>query len=100
MITDCGSFIGEYFPTKNPCIYIFNERKKRQMDVYTPLAEKILSTYYIVNSWKEIKSNMDKIILSLIDEKKDIRVELYNSSFGEIGMAGVNIKNHIKEQIL
>ena len=70
------------------------------MDVYTPLAEKILSTYYIVNSWKEIKSNMDKIILSQIDEKKDIRVELFNSSFGEIGMAGVNIKNHIKEQII
>lgn len=99
MITDCGSFIGEYFPSLNPCIYIFNPRKIRQDDAYTPLAKKILDTYYIARTKGELENYIEEIIMKGIDLKKEKREAVFNSEFKNLGHAGKYICEYIKKQI-
>lgn len=100
MITDCGSFIGEFLPSQNPCIYLFNPRKKRQEEVYTPLARKILDAYYIVNTKEELNECVEKIILNKEDEKRPIRKQLIESEFYNLGHAGKYICEYIKKEIM
>lgn len=100
MITDCGSFIGEFLPSQNPCIYLFNPRKKRQEDVYTPLAQKILDTYYIVKSKEELDDCIEKIIYKNEDDKYSMRKLLVESEFYNMGHAGEYICEYIKGEIL
>ena len=99
MITDCGSFIGEYLPSMNPCIYLFNPRKKHQLDSYTPLAKKILDTYYIVNSSEELNAIVDKVIFKGIDEKRTKREYLKNTELANIGHAGKFICNYLEQEL-
>ena len=99
MITDCGSFIGEYFPSKHPCIYIFNPRKNRQEEVYTPLATQILDTYYVTKTEDELDQAICEIILKRNDHKKEKREALFRSEFSHIGHAGEYIYRYLKEVI-
>ena len=99
MITDCGSFIGEYFPSLNPCIYLFNPRKKRQEDVYTPLATEILDTYYITRTKEELYNNLENIIINGNDSKYENRKKLYESEFDNIGHSGETICNYLLNEI-
>lgn len=100
MITDCGSFIGEYFPSLNPCIYLFNPRKKYQEDVYTPLAAEILDTYYIVHSAEELGEAMEEVAFKGMDAKRESREKLFVKEFGDIGHSGNVICEHIRNQIV
>jgi len=100
MITDCGSFIGEYLPSLNPCIYIFNPRKKNQEDAYTSLAKRILDTYYVVNTEEELDRKMRDIILDKSDPKKGKRENVLKNEFGNIGKAGEFIVNYLEESII
>lgn len=100
MITDCGSFIGEYLPSLNPCIYMFNPRKNRQEEVYTSLARKILHSYYIVENGNELYDKMQQIIIEKCDEKREERELVLHSEFGKIGKAGELIRDNIKNALL
>jgi len=99
MITDCGSFIGEYLPSLNPCIYIFNPRKSRQDDVYTPLAKEILDTYYVCCTREELEKQIQEVALAGNDSKKEAREALFQKEFKNIGHAGEFITDYIKKQI-
>lgn len=99
MITDCGSFIGEYLPTLNPCIYLFNPRKTRQWDSYTPLAKKILDTYYIANDEIQLRSFIEKTIFNCDDPKKNNRENVLRNEFGDIGNIGEFICAYIQKEI-
>lgn len=99
MITDCGSFIGEYLPSLHPCIYIFNPRKEHQDEVYTRLAKKILDTYYITRTKEELESMLQKIIIERIDSKIEKRRQLLEREFLNIGHAGEYICNYLKRSI-
>ena len=99
MITDCGSFIGEYFPSSHPCIYLFNPRKINQEDIYTPLAKDILNTYYVANCWNELEKEFEETVIREHDWKLERRKELYRKEFGDMGEAGKKICHHIVEQI-
>ncbi len=100
MITDCGSFIGEYLPSLNPCIYLFNPRKKRQWDSYTPLAKKILDTYYIATDEKQLRDYIEQVIFQSLDSKKEKRKCLLQSEFGSIGKAGDFICGYLEKELL
>lgn len=100
MITDCGSFIGEYLPSLNPCIYIFNPRKKNQEEVYTPLASKILDSYYVTRTEKELLDAIQNIIIKGNDYKRMIREEVLKSEFGTIGHSGEFICSYLKKVII
>lgn len=100
MITDCGSFIGEYLPSLNPCIYIFNPRKRNQEDVYTPLASKILDSYYITRTEEELTDAMQKILIEGIDFKRSDREKVLSSEFNTIGHSGKFICEYLKKTII
>ena len=100
MITDCGSFIGEYLPAQHPCIYLFNPRKKRQYDSYTITGKKILDTYYIIRTEEELHKNLKDIIENGNDEKAKNRAKVLNEEFGEIGDTGKRIVDYIKSEIV
>jgi len=100
MITDCGSFIGEYLPSLNPCIYIFNPRKPKQEEVYTPLAKDILDTYYVCKTKEELEKYIREVALAGTDVKKEKREELFNREFKNIGQAGAFITDYLKRLIM
>lgn len=99
MITDCGSFIGEYFPSLNPCIYLFNPRKQNQDDAYTPIAKEILNTYYISRTKEELERYIKTIIFENKDEKKELRKKMFETEFEDIGNSGKKICEYLKNQI-
>lgn len=100
MITDCGSFIGEYFPSKKPCIYLFNPRKLKQDEVYTPLASKILNTYYVTRTREELFDNIENVIIQGNDTKRKEREELFDAEFSNIGHSGQYICEYLKQQFI
>ena len=100
MITDCGSFIGEYLPSLNPCIYLFNPRKEGQEDVYTPLAKDILDTYYIAKTKEELEKYINSVAIFGEDSKRQKREELLDKEFRNIGGAGAFITEYLKQLIL
>lgn len=100
MITDCGSFIGEYLPSLNPCIYIFNPRKSRQEDVYTPLAKDILDTYYVCKTKEELEKQLYEVALMGNDSKRKEREALFQKEFNNIGHAGEFITEYLKGLIV
>lgn len=100
MITDCGSFIGEYLLSLKPCIYLFNPRKKHQKDTYTPLAKKILDTYYIAENVTELKKYFQHIILDGCDGKKSIRQNVLKSEFKMEGSIGKRITSYLTNELI
>lgn len=100
LVTDCGSFIGEFFPAQKPCIYIFNPRKKNQADVYTSLGKKILETYYVCHTKEELENSICEVILEKKDSKKEARKLLLDEEFKNLGHAGAYIGEYIKKEIL
>lgn len=100
MITDCGSFIGEYLPSLNPCIYLFNPRKERQEDAYTPLAKEILDTYYVCKTLDEMEYYVENVAISGNDEKRKTREALFHKEFANIGNAGAFIRDYLKSQLI
>lgn len=99
LITDCGSFIGEYLPTKKPCIYLLNPRKKNPLDAYTMVTKEILDTYYLCETLDEIKENFNNLLIEEMDEKKDKRDETLKKVFPNIGGAGQFITNYLQNVI-
>ena len=71
MITDCGSFLTEYFVTKNPVIHLIS-------DQFTPnkMIEKIDETYYTAYNPTGLDKHLQEVILNKQDPKKEKRVEL------------------------
>lgn len=100
MITDCGSFIGEYFPSLNPCLYIFNPRKERQEDAYTPLAKEILDNYYVCRKMDELEHYIEEVAIKGNDTKHKKREDLFLKEFANIGNAGMFICDYLKKQII
>lgn len=100
MITDCGSFIGEYLPSLHPCIYIFNPRKKCQDEAYTPLARKILDTYYIVRTREELEEYIEIVILNGNDPKYEQRRECLKTEFSNVGNAGKYICEYLQKELV
>jgi len=50
MITDCGSFLTEYFVTEKPVIHLISEKSYG----YNPSAEAVVENYYKANNLEEI----------------------------------------------
>ncbi len=99
MITDCGSFIGEYLLSENPCIYLLNPDNKEQMQGYTKTAKQILEQYYLCNSLEDIKKYVQRVIVDGTDDKKGNRLKIANDEFVNIGNAGEFICRYLEEQL-
>ena len=71
MITDCGSFLTEYFVSEKPVIHLISEK-------FAPnsLIKKIDETYYTAYNIEELTQHLNEIILKKNDYKKSERTEL------------------------
>ena len=71
MITDCGSFLTEYFVTENPVIHLIS-------DEFTPnpTIKEIDKTYYTAHNSEELEKHLNDVILNKNDYKKQDRIEL------------------------
>jgi UDP-N-acetylglucosamine 2-epimerase len=71
MITDCGSFLTEYFVTENPVIHLVSEQLNPNSTI-----QEIDKTYYTAHDSDELIKHLHHVILDKNDYKKEERVKL------------------------
>ena len=71
MITDCGSFLTEYFFTKQPCIHLVSQYFKGNENV-----KRICETYYNVHNADEMNKFFEGVLIYKNDPKKQERLAL------------------------
>jgi len=74
LITDFGSFLTEYFPTKNPVIHLRNPEGTD----YTINHKIIMNTYYDVWNITQLQSSLEDILIKGNDPKQEERLSLLN----------------------
>ena len=90
MITDCGSFLTEYFITGNPVIHLVSDKF-----IPNKTVEMIDKTYYTVHNPEELEQYLKDIILDKNDYKKDARKELLETLNLKNGSSAERIINDI-----
>lgn len=91
MITDCGSFLTEYFVTENPVIHMISEK-------FTPnsVIKEIDKTYYTAHNFEELSQHLNDVILNKTDCKKEARIKLLRN----LGLKNNNSAEKIINDIL
>lgn len=69
LITDCSSFLGEYYPSKNPIILL----NRNDRDAFDDFGQRIKNGFYIVNTQEEIEHLINKILIEKNDTLKKAR---------------------------
>jgi len=72
LITDCHSFLTEYFPTKNPVIHLRNPKGIE----YAAISRLIIKTYNDVWNITQLQSSLEDILIKRHDTKKEERLSL------------------------
>ncbi|MBO4956648.1 MAG: hypothetical protein J6C50_02315 [Rickettsiales bacterium] len=96
LITDCGSFLIEYFPIQNPVIVPISKDSKGR----TNLANDILNSYYKVYNIGELNKCLEDVVLNNNDYMKNIRIE-YLEKYKDVfnTNASENIINYLMDII-
>lgn len=98
LITDSLSFIGEWLPSMNPCIYLSNEDDDSKfMSRFDAIGQAALSTYYIAKEESEIVSFFNSIVIEKRDPKYKLRENVIREFFPDIGGAGERIVKYIEK---
>ena len=100
LVTDCGSFIGEWVPSLKPCIYLLNPNRPDPSNLlryYNNLGKKILETYYLCLSWSEVETALTKVINDGVDVHLEERKDILNSEFLNIGTSGEFIVKYLED---
>lgn len=71
LITDCGSFLTEYFVSENPVIHLISDKFTPN-----PTITEIDKTYYCAHNWEEFNKLFNDVIIEKNDYKKDERIQL------------------------
>lgn len=95
MITDCGSFLTEYFLTEQPVI---NLRRKDSV-AFNSCVKAITDTYYKAYTKEELEQHLDNVILKREDPKKNERLNLLKELNLDSNYAALNILNDIKQEL-
>ena len=96
MITDCGSFLTEFFMTIQPVIHLRREDSVHFNETVT----KITDTYYKAYNLDELNSLLEKIIIQKNDTLKENRAKLLTLLDFCNTYASENIINEIKKEFL
>lgn len=98
MITDCISFLAEYFPSAKPLIFL--ESKKPKIAQFSTLGKEITEHYYRVTDNNALKETFDLLTQGKQDPLKHIRLEKINAlGFNSVQTASVRILNYLEEQM-
>jgi len=90
LITDCGSFLAEYMPSKNPVILLHSNLAAK----YNFLAEKVTKYYYKASNLEELKHLLEEVLISGIDKNRENRLKMLD----ELHLA-VNASENILDDI-
>ena len=95
LITDCGSFLTEYFLTKKPVIHLLSDcAYEKNYSV-----QKIEKSYYQARSIEELNQYLDEIIIKKNDPKKQERLETLKELGLENNYCAKNIINDITRDL-
>ena len=98
LITDSGSFIAEYLPSENPCIYLINPEEENLIEnTFNDFAKPIVNSYYLCYNEEDINKYFNEIIINENDYMKDKRLNLIKDSFINIGSAGKIITDYLSD---
>lgn len=77
MITDCSSFLIEYFFTGKPIIWLKSNRQKIQFNIFV---EELIESFYIVNSYDDILKYIEMLENDedVMKEKREKLILKYN----------------------
>ena len=95
MITDCGSFLTEYFITEKPVIHLISETSIG----YNPSAEAVVENYYKAHNLEELELLLNNIIIKNEDPLKEIRLKAIKDLNFAGTYAAENIYNDIMEEL-
>jgi len=97
MITDCGSFLVEYFVTQKPVIHLVSDRTS----IIPQEASKIIfDTYYTVCNIEDLYCTLDKILIDNDDDKKDERLAVLKELKLLDNYAAKNIMKDLENTLL
>ena len=94
LITDCGSFLTEYMPSKNPVILLCSGIARP----YNFLAQKVTRYYYHAHNLGELSIFLEDVVLNGIDINKDKRLEMLDS-LHLVCNASKNILNDLDKEL-
>ncbi len=98
LITDCGSFIAEYLPSENPCIYLINPEKENLIErTFNDFCKPIINSYYLCYNEEDIEKYFNEVIINGNDYMKDKRLKTMENSFINLGSAGKTITNYLSD---
>lgn len=93
LITDCGSFLVEYFCTGKPIVHLVSDKCK----IIPPLpSQKIFDTFYKVSNAGEFYNNLDTLLQRNNDYKKEERLKVLKELNLENCYAAKNIIEDLK----
>lgn len=95
MITDCGSFLTEFFLTKMPVIRLVSPDS---VPCYA-FVEKIISAYYNASNEAELENYFNEVILKQNDYMKNDRIKVYQELGFENNYSAMNIYNYLKKEL-
>lgn len=79
LITDCSSFLAEYFPSRKPIIFL--DRKDRAP--FDKFGNKLKKGFYRVENYREIEPLIKTVLLEKKDTLKVLRAKIITKNFGE-----------------
>ena len=71
LITDCGSFLAEYLPTKKPILHLVNPNSAGFNDI----GKELLKSYYNADDNNDIVNFLNDVIINSNDYLKDKRLK-------------------------
>jgi CDP-glycerol glycerophosphotransferase (TagB/SpsB family) len=71
MITDCGSFLTEYFVSEKPMIHLISNELKENATI-----KEIDKTNYTARNLEELEQQLKDVLIDKNDYKKSLRIEL------------------------
>ena len=95
LITDCGSFLTEYFSTGKPIIHLYSEASTKPFPYMRPMFE----SFYRVCNYAEFESTFNQIIYQCKDVKKERRLKLLKFYGLCDNQASVRIMDDLKKML-
>lgn len=94
LITDCGSFLIEYFATGKPLLHLISESCKPKAPRFI---QKIFDTFYKVDNNEELYETLDEILVKGNDYLKEYRKKVLNKQTWINTYAAENIIEDIRQ---
>ena len=95
MITDCGSFMTEFFMTKMPLIRLVSP----DTPPFDKFMEEIMQTFYNIHNENELSQALNTVVLKKEDPLKEKRLKVLKNSGLNNNYAALNILNDIKSEL-